>query len=261
MPTRKKLIPLNGIAELVYKLAQDYEHLILNKSQVPSKFQYNINYYPEHPSVTGSARKAALAEIKPQNSLKKFAFDTRRYDQETTRNPRANLQTWLRSDQFIDDEMQGKINIFAKMLNPLIEIKQSFGNQPEWHDSYTRVLLDTVERVLRIKEADLDIYRPQLAYLEQLMFTRYRLSMDELSRMSEKTFKDQILKKDESLLKRGTYLHMTANQDAKMLTKDGNQNITQDSIVNAIFGSNFRRDGEKTVTRTITITIKDSAED
>ncbi len=44
--------------------------------------------------------------------------------------------------------------------------------------------------------------------------------------------------------------------------KQINNDSTQNAIINAIFGNNnIRKDGEKTVERTITITIKDSVID
>lgn len=259
---KKNRLTIDGCVELISKLAHDYKELAGSNQMIPDAFVYKIASRDEASCIDRSARMAAFKSF--TQPLQKFAFDTRRFDQETVRNPRSNLQNWVRSEQFIDEELQGKIDIFAKMLKPLEELKQSFGSQPEWHDSYSRTLYDHVHRILRVKEADLDIFRPQIAYLEQLMFARYRLSMDELGKIKEADFKEAVLKKDESLLKRGAYLHMTENPEMKqagvggIMAKDGN-GVTQEAIVNAIFGNNnFRRDGEKTVERTITITIKDS---
>jgi len=118
---------------------------------------------------------------------------------------------------------------------------------------------------LRIKQGDLDIFRPQLAYLEQLVFMRYRLSLDNINKMSSDELKERILKKDENLKKRGTFNKITGGKTkppGKDLAKDGNGAVTQEAIINAIFGNNnFRRDGEKNVTRTITITISDEVKD
>jgi len=249
--------------ELICKLAQDYEAYSAQNSAVPDKLTYKVSVPEETPLIERNARIAALTELTQESTITKTAFDTRRIDQETSRNPRENLQYWSRSDQFIDQDMQDKIEIFANMLKPLDELKESFGTQPEWHSSYARALYDAVYRILRIKEADLDIFRPQVAYLEQLMFARYRLSMEELSKISSLDFKNIILKKDENLLKRGAYLHMTkaADNPPKTIIKDSDGNMQQ-NIVNAIFGNNnFRRDGERTVERTITITIKDQVID
>lgn len=265
MVEKRKKIKFNECIELISKFANDFHSISTSVENVPEKITYKIASQQESPNIERSARKAVFQTYKEASTINKFAFDTRRFDQDTTRNPRSNLQNWVRSEQFIDDETQTKIDIFAKMLKPLEELKQAFGAEPEWHDSYSRALYDHVHRILRVKQADLDIFRPQIAYLEQLMFARYRLSMEELSRIKESDFKEAIIKKDESLLKRGSYLTMTSQGDSSSkninLSKDGN-GLTQESIVNAIFGNNnIRRDGEKTVERTITITIRDSVTD
>lgn len=260
-----KKLTNDGAVDLINKMAQDYLNFTDSSSVIPNKLIYKYVAMLEEPSIQRSARKAALEVLTtPVKPLMKFAFDTRRFDQETTRNPRTNLQEWVRSDQFIDDDTQSKIDIFAKMIKPLDELKQSFGNQPEWHTSYARTLHESVYRILRVKEADFDIFRPQLAYLEQLMFARYRLSMDELQRLSNVDFKNAILKKDENLLKRGAYLHVTqADEDKQAIgTIIKDSDMQQQSIVNAIFGKNgFRREGEKSVTRTVTIIIKDTVDE
>lgn len=264
MSAKKQKLNADGCVDLASKMAQDYLYYSVSETKLPNKLTYKVAFREESLEVERNARKAALIEManKP-NPLVKFAFDTRRFDQETTRNPRANLQNWVRSEQFVDDETQTKITIFSKLLKPLEHLKKSFGDQPEWHNSYTRILYESIYRILRVKEADRDIFRPQLAYLEQLMFSRYRLSMEELSRISNTDFQNIVLRKDENLLKRGIYLKETEVESEKTkqpLSKDGDVN-TQQGIINAIFGNTeFRRPGERTATRTITITIKDSAE-
>lgn len=262
MVEKNPKLALDGCIELISKFASDFASVSSSDAEVPQELVYKVASKTESNSVERSARKAAFASAAP-GGFRKVAFDTRRFDQETTRNPRSNLQNWVRSEQFIDDDTQGKIDVFARMLKPLEELKQSYGAQPEWHDSYSRTLYDHVHRILRVKEADMDIFRPQIAYLEQLMFARYRLSMEELKRIKEADLKEAILKKDENLMKRGAYLALTHDANVKqstsgLMAKDGN-GLTQESIVNAIFGNNnIRREGEKTVERTITITVRDT---
>lgn len=257
-------LSLDECVELINKLTNDFLFFSKDSQQnLPNKCIYKISSQKELPEVIRSARMAALQKFDHIQSIKKFAFDTRRVDQEHTRNPRTNLQYWNRSQQFIDEEDHSKIEIFAKLMPPLEEIKKDFGAEPEYFNSYARVLYDSVNRILRIKEADLDIFRPQLAYLEQLLYARYRLSLGEIQRMSKKELKISILNKDEKLLKRGNYLNETRNEEKsqKTLIKDSD-GATQHGLINAIFGnSEFRRPGERTATRTITITIKDSSED
>ncbi|HVI41779.1 MAG TPA: hypothetical protein VM577_14095 [Anaerovoracaceae bacterium] len=251
----KNKLSLDVYAEMLSRFSDDF--LSISKNGVADQYTYKISGREESGKIARSARIAAFKKMS-ESGFNKVAFDTRRIDQEHSRNPRANLQYWNRSQAFIDEEDQGKIDIFSKLLPPLEEIKKSFGAQPEYFDSYSRILYDAVNRALRVKEADMDIFRPQLAYLEQLLFARYRLSMDEISKMSQLALKDCILKKDENLLKRGAFLYATQNEGQQtQVIKDGN-GVMRDNIVNAIFGNNgFRRDGERTVERTITITIRD----
>lgn len=261
-------LPLSGNAELLYQLSGDFYNMAKDgATKVASKRIYVINCDDEADNIRRSARKAALRKIAENQEIRKYAIDTRNIDQETIRNPRANLQYWHRSDQFIDQEMQEKLDVFSKLHTVLEEIKEAYGKEPEYHDSYARVLYGHTERTLRIKEGDKDIFAPQVSYLEQLLFARYRLSMEEIKRMSVVEIKKAILKKDEDLLKRGAYLDRTGgitkdSGDSRQIVIDGNSKHTPQNIVEAIFGNNeFRRDGEKKATRTITITITDEVKD
>ena len=253
---KNNVLRANGYAELSHKMAQDYLVYSTSQKELPNTLRYKVKNCDESTNVLLQARIAAFKKIL-SHGIKKVAFDTRRIDQENTRNPRENLQYWVRTDQFINEEMQSKIDIFSKILKPLNELKMSYGHQPEWHGSYTRTLLESVNRILRIKEGDLDIFQPQLSYLEQLIFARYRLDMEQLSKISDNDFKDLVLKKDENLIRRGVYLNSTGDLDSPRLVK-GIDNSTQQGIINAIFGNtDFRKDGERIVERTITITIRD----
>lgn len=255
---------INGLAADFLRFSEAAEHLI----SIPTQASYLVTEAEESPAITKSARLAAWETMARPAQLQKFAFDTRRIDQSITRIPRDNLQYWNRSDQFIDEEDQKKLEIFAKFINPLEEIKTAYGAQPEYFNSYSRILHDLINRVLRVKEADMDIFRPQISYLEQLLFARYRLSMEDIEASSANQLKEIILKKDENLLKRGTYLHVTQpekqgdTKNQNIVIKDGNQNITQQALAEAIFGNtSFRREGERSVTRTISISITDTVQD
>jgi hypothetical protein len=258
-------IPLDGQAILLEKMAAEYtDYIDLGITNCPKEFVYKISSKDESSDVVRAARVAAMAELN-SGQIKKYAFDTRRIDQEWVRNPRVNLQYWHRANEFIDSDDQSKLTTFANLMSVLNDLKAEFGSQPEWFESYSRVLYDNVERILRIKQADLDIFKPQLTYLEQLIFARYRMSVEDLSKFGREEIRARILSKDEALLKRGDYLKQTGgivkdsdnNKNDKQIVIDGNK-TTQESIVNAIFGgTGMRRDGEKNVTRTITITIND----
>lgn len=281
MSAKKPKLTIDGCVDLVSKMAQDYLEFTTSDGAIPNKLTYKIAMREEPAKIERSARKVAMEQFQTTNKpLMKFAFDTRRIDQENDRNPRSNLQYWHRSQEFITDEQQKKINVFSKVLLTLEELKKSFGRVPEWHDSYARVLLDKVVNTLRIKQGDSDIFGPQLAYLEQLMYARYRITMDEIEKIGSEDLKKVILAKDEVLTKRGIFFN---SMDDKQV-KDGNNAVaatntasavvptsividgskiptTQEAIVNAIFGKDSltRKDGERTVERTITITIRDEA--
>jgi hypothetical protein len=91
--------------------------------------------------------------------------------------------------------------------------------------------------------------------------------MENIEKYSDKQLQDCILSKDESLIGRNNYLkEVKADEEISSNTIMKNTSIeknTQESIINAIFGanSNFRKDGEKTVSRTITIKITDEVVD
>jgi hypothetical protein len=263
MPKDQKL-SLSGNAELISKMTSDFVKLAAaGAKQLPSKRIYIIKDDVENDAIKRSARKAALRKL--AEPIVKKAIDSRRINQKDTRNPRRSLQYYHRSDQFISEDVQNKLDVFSKVMHVLEGIKESYGKENAYHDSYARELYGHVERALRLKIADGDIHEPQLAYLEQLIYARYRLSLEQISRMNDVQIKKAILNKDEDLIRRGVYLEHTGGLEKNStgpLVIDGNKSNTQQNIVEAIFGNNdFRRDGEKKVERTITITIKDEVKD
>ena len=268
MTTKHKNLSFDGCVDLVTQMVNDFVlHAKDPNKIIPNKKTFTVEGKDESSSIVGSARLAAYNSILNEKSIKKVAFDTRRIDQKLEGNPRVNLQYYNRSQQFIDAEKHKKIITFAKLMPVLDVIQKEYGDQPEYFQSYAMSLHDLVSRALRIKEEDLEVFSPQLNYLEQLLFARYRLSMEEISKLGNDKLKKRILSKDESLLKRGNYLDITGGNDAKknatshIIMKDGDKPM-QESIINAIFGNNdFRRDGEKKVTRTITISISDEVKD
>ena len=255
-------LALDGKTNLLMQLSKDFIFYTNSQNKLPKELTYKISSLAEDYSDSCKPRIAALYSIsKKLDGFVKLAFDTRRIDQDSERNPRTNLQFWNRSQQFLEESDSRRLNIFAKLIDPLKEIQEEYSSQPEYFTSYARKLNDIVNRALRVKEGDLEVYRPQLDYLEQLLYTRYRLSLDDMSSKDKDSLKKAILKKDEDLLKRGDYLNLTSKKSNETFTiKDGHS--INENIVNAIFGNNeFRREGEKKVTRTITISITDSVED
>lgn len=270
MNDKRQILPLDGCVNLVGKLMSDFVTLSKTKSAIPAKRVYKIASSVESSEIASSARKAAFSSILNGMSIKKYAFDARRTDQDADRNPRSNLQYWSRSQQYIDEEDQKRLEAFARLISPLEGIKNKFGNHPEYFQSFARKLHESVKSVLKVSESDLDIFRPQLDYLEQLLYARYRISLEDLTKMGSDTLRERLLSKDEDLLKRGSFLNVTGDQEDnnqkhanKVMVKDGDKTgLTQESIVNAIFGNNkLRREGEKSVERTITITIRDEVID
>lgn len=200
------------------------------------------------------------ASVKSFEGLTKIAFDTRKFSQDEVRNPRSNLQYWQRSAEWITADLQVRINRLSRLIPYLQEIKTAHHLDPAWHNSFVRKLGEDMERILRIKEGDNEILEPQVAYLEQLLDARYRLSLDQLDKISDQQFKTAILLKDEELSKRG--VHLDDQKKDASLTKTTDSNQLGSNIVNAIFGNQaLRLNGEKSVTRTITITITDTAND
>lgn len=264
MSISDKKLPFSGNAILLEKIATNYTKFAdSNAKEIPGQQIYKVVCEEESPKVERSARKCALESINNSIGFTKLAIDSRRIDQEMDRNPRPTIQYFRRADQFIDNGMQNDINIFSKLMIPLMEIKGSYGDQPEYFESYSRILFENVERILRVKQADQDFHRAQFEYLKQLLFARYRLSMEEVSQLSVMELKARILNKDENLIKRGLFLQNTGESSvakrAAIPVKNGIEPTTQEAIVNAIFGSSdsdLRKPGERTSTKTITITIK-----
>lgn len=260
-----KALPIDAKINLISDIVSDFNILASDNNSIIGNRVYKITSSDGGGIVRQAARMAAFDELIPM-PLTKFAFDTRRVDQEGSRNPRKNLQYWHRSDQFIDEADEANLKTFAKLAKVLGKLKNKLGTSPEWFESYSRQLYDNVFRILRVKESDLDIFRPQMSYLEQLIFARYRLSMEDLKKFSEEKITDRILSKDEDLIGRASYLDETKPDEPNMI-KDSNssnaiQKTTQESIVNAIFGGEgMRRDGERTVERVITIKITENVID
>jgi hypothetical protein len=138
-------------------------------------------------------------------SFDKEAFDTRRIDQETTVNPRRGLQNYHRSAPFVSQDMKRKITAFTKLFNVLKNIKDVYGREEEFQDSYVRVLHSSVKKALRLKQGDNDFSDSQasvgsLEYLDQLIYVRYRLTAESLLTMAEEEISEVLLAKDELLM-------------------------------------------------------------
>lgn len=150
-----------------------------------------------------TVRKQALATIIP-TELVKVAFDTRRINQETDYIPRRGLQNYHRSEKFISDEIANKIEAFKKLNSVLEPLKIKYGREPEWQDSYTRILESAIAKGLKTNEngddfSDVQPSMASLAYLEELLYVRYRLTPENLMSMSFDDLTNVILRKDDLL--------------------------------------------------------------
>lgn len=198
------------------------------------------------------ARKRLLASGK----IVKQAFDTRRIDQETEYNPRRGLQNYNRSEQFITEAMSNKLKVFKKLKEVLDDLKKEFGKTPEWQDSYIRVLLNSLDRGLRTNEKDGDYTENQpgvgsLSYLEELLYVRYRLTLEMLTSMTDDKIRSTLLSKDEELVKKDPI------KDEVSFSKREIETSSYDTLMEKLFGGIRATKENPNVERTVTITIKD----
>jgi len=223
-----------------------------------------------------SMRKNGIDSLLSTNTLVKLAFDTRRIDQETEYNPRRGLQNYSRSDAFLSVSMGDKLKKLAVLRDVLLELKTKFGKEPEWQDSYSRILLSTLDKTLRINEEDGDFTDTQpgvgnIDYVEQLLQMRYRLSFEDLGRLDRQVLGQTILNKDEELL----YKDLNKVIGLKKSNKQEDENIkmgmpeapitrheivthSYDALIDKLFGGITATKENKNVERTVSITVKDS---
>jgi hypothetical protein len=120
------VLPFDAKVSLLEKLVEDYNFYKSNGERCPKNQTFRFISREEGVGINRDARIAALAKLS-EPAIKKIAFDTRRVDQERTRNPRSNLQYWHRAQPFIDEEDNGKLNIFAKLLRVETALKAIWG--------------------------------------------------------------------------------------------------------------------------------------
>jgi hypothetical protein len=226
-----------------------------------------------------AARKTAFLlrkngiELKHSNEMIKNAFDTRRIDQETEYNPRRGLQNYSRSDSFLSASMGDKLKKLAILRDVLLELKDKFGKEPEWQDSYSRILLSTLDKTLRINEEDGDFTDSQpgvgnVDYVEQLLHMRYRLSFDDLGRLDQQVIKQAILNKDEELLYKdlskviGLKKSNKENDNIKTglesqapITRNEISTQSYEDLISKVFAGGTTVTKEKNDGKTISITI------
>jgi hypothetical protein len=228
-------------------------------------------------------RKIGFNSYLSKDGFKKLAFDTRRIDQETEYNPRRGLQNYNRSDAFLSEAMGQKIIHLSKLKTVLEDLRSEFGRQHEWQDSNARVLLATLDQGLRIMQKDGDFSDAQpsqgsINYIEELLHVRYRLGFDDLIRLGEDDLKKVILAKDEELSHKEvndalritksdvgsqSYDHLMAKmldnfKSALEAAKSEAALKNYDPLMEKLFSGVSASADNKSVERTVTITIKDS---
>jgi hypothetical protein len=198
-------------------------------------------------------RKVAFANLESPGLIK-VAFDTRRIDQGHQIIPRRGLQNYHRSDSFISEAIEHKLDQFSRLQKVLQSIKKTYENEPEWQDSYARTLLSSIDKGLRSlqKDADYTDNQPGVGsfdYLEELLHVRYRLTPEKLGQMSDQQIKQAILSKDEDLL------HKDVTKETVITRHDIAVN-GYDSLIDKLFSVKATTD-QPDVERTIIITIRD----
>lgn len=219
---------------------------------------------------TSMVRKTALS--RSQQPIVKLAFDTRRINQETDYIPRRGLQNFHRSERFVSEGAAQKVKAFAKLESVMNDLKSEFGREPEWQDSYSRVLCSTLNKTLQTSHSDGDFSDNQpsmtsLGYLEELMYVRYRLTPDNLLSMANDDLRNTILKKDECLIRgnprpiispsdvaNSTYERMMDKMLATMAQMISNSK--NDSLADKLFDVKATFD-DPNIERTVVIKIKD----
>jgi hypothetical protein len=198
-------------------------------------------------------RKAAFNSC--GSGFTKVAFDTRRIDQSAEIIPRRNLQNYQRSEEFITEATGQRLKNLAKVRRVLGNLKDKFGRDHEWQDSNARVLLSTIEKGLRsdLKDGDYTDAQPgvgNLAYIDELLHVRYRLSFDDICKMAESDLERVILSKDEDLTRQGVHR-------ALEISKNDVATQSYDTLLEKLFGNVRATKDNPEIERTVTITIKD----
>jgi hypothetical protein len=194
-----------------------------------------------------------VATIKQLNKpLVKVAFDTRRVNQNTDFNPRRNLQFYHRSEPFITEDLSSKLKTFFKLKIAVDGIKEEFVSDPDYLDSYCRILSLALDKTLRVDQKDFDFARPQMDYLEELLYLRYRLKPDDIQRFNEKELRDIVLNRDEKLVHKQIFAQYKTDN-----IKKNSQTEVKDTLIDKLFGETRATKENKNVKRSVTITIDD----
>lgn len=189
-----------------------------------------------------------------QLQIVKQAFDTRRINQETQLNPRRGAQYYQRSEPFLREATSRKIKTFYKIKTAVDEIKNQYLGSTEWLDSNCRVLNGTVDRVLRVEQKDMDYSDTQLDYLQELLYMRYRLGMDEINYLDTHELKMRLLAKDEKLT---NSLYKNSNYATQPVNVQSGVDQFLQKLLDGVKASADNTDVE----RSLTLTVRDKIND
>lgn len=203
-------------------------------------------------------RRKYWEKLASSNEIVKKAFDTRHINQETDYIARRNLQNYHRSAQFIDKDASDKIKTFIKLKTAVDSLKDDFLGDPDWFDSYCRILCAALDRTLRIDQKDGDFFKPQMDYLEELLYLRYRLNADDINRLGERDLRQVLLDRDEKLLHKSIYRSCNMGGQRNDLVSSSAPIVKgPDSLIDKLFGDVKATRDNKEVQRSVTITIND----
>lgn len=188
--------------------------------------------------------------------LTKIAFDTRRINQDTDFNPRRNLQNYHRSTPFITKDAGEQIKTLFKLKTAVDSIKEDFASDPDYLDSYCRILSSALDRTLRTEQKDMDFFQPQMDYMNEMLYLRYRISENDILKMSENELRNIILNKDEKLFHKqifAKYKNNYAESNSIEQKVIGKTSIEQEAKIANNINIMPGKDGDQPVNITINV--------
>lgn len=211
-------------------------------------------------------RRKLFDKLANSCTLKKVAFDTRRVDQKNTYIPRNSLQHYHRSEDFVTNAMMDKIKSFGRLKNLLDNLKMKFGSMDEWHNSYCRFLLNSLDNALRTfqKDGDYTFNQPgvgNFAYLDQLLYARYRLDSNNLTVLTDNQIIEALTKKDGFINNFIPHNLETISSEKNDVLKQSEQiikpNHNYDSIIGKMFEDVKASKDNPDIERSVVITVKE----
>lgn len=230
----KKYIDIDLVKNFLnLKLDQKYYLEYKNYLDAGLTLNKNFNFNSNRPIF----RQAAILDS--NNSIVKTGLDPRHIDQEVEYNPRRGLQHYHRSENFINESNAEKIKSLNKLHDVMEEIKEQYGKEDGWQDSYARVLFGIIEKTFNKIKSKKDFTDAQptigsLDYIEELLYVRYRLSFDNLRDLDNFEIKKIILSKDENLIHNPILHEKKEETRAKTLKSE---NLDSDSPMYKLFES------------------------